>query len=118
MKKILEIQKKLAQEAMSPSIVGSIIFATVTSVSPIKISVESMQEDVTEEFIIVGAMCRRYVLPIPHKHIGCYHPTTGFETEEIEVWRGLQVGDKVICTRLNNGQIYYIIQRVEMEGFR
>lgn len=94
------------------------IYATVTSVNPISIHVEGFETDIPEELIEVGAMCRRYVLPLPHKHVGCYHPTTGKETEEIEVWRGLQVGDQVICFRFNNGQLYYIAQRVEMEGFR
>ena len=94
------------------------IYATVTSINPIAIHVEGFDADIPSELIELGAMCRRYVLPIPHKHTGCYHPLTGYETEEIEVWRGLQVGDRVVCFRFNNGQLYYIAQRVEMEGFR
>lgn len=116
MKQALQKIKEACQEPTNQKAYR--VYATVTSVNPISIQVEGFERDIPSDLIEVGAMCRRYVLPIPHKHVGCYHPTTGVETNEIEVWRGLQVGDRVICFRLNNGQLFFIEQRVEMEGFR
>lgn len=118
MKNVYNIQKDLIKKAMNSGGLGELVFATVATTNPISIYIEESQDAIPEEFIIIGALCTRYVLPIKHKHIGCENPYTGFETEDVEVWRGLAVGDKVICIKLNNGQIFYIMQRVSMEGFK
>lgn len=117
---LIEIMGRIATDKNPVSDKPSIVYATVTSSSPIEILIDGYTESIPQDFIIIGALCRRYVLPKPHKHndIAPDTPQTDTETEEIEVWRGLQSGDRVICLKINEGQIYYIIQRVEMEGFR
>lgn len=117
---LIEIMGRIATDKNPASDKPSIVYATVISSSPIEIMIDGYTESIPEDFIITGALCRRYVLPKPHKHndVAPDTPQTDTETEEIEVWRGLQSGDRVICLKINEGQIYYIIQRVEMEGFR
>ena len=45
-----------------------------------------------------------------HKH-SINSVNTSKELTEIILWRGLCVGDKVRLLRVNNGQMYYIIER-------
>lgn len=118
--KLFSVINAMGQKANPPSEKVIIQFATVTSVNPIAILVEGCKEPIGEEFIEIGALCRRYVIPQPHIHfdVGPDTPTTSKETEEIELWRGLRAGDRVIVFRFNSGQVYFIYQRVEMEGFR
>lgn len=117
---LIELMGKIASDKNPQADKTGIVFATVTSVNPISILVDGYNESIPQDFIKIGALCRRYVLPKPHKHndVAPDTPQTDTETEEIEVWRGLQSGDRVICLKTNEGQLYYIIQREEMEGFR
>lgn len=66
-----------------------LLFGEVTSVSPLKIQVDNRFE-VDEQFLILSALVKETV-----------------------IWRGLIVGDKVRLLRVNNGQMYYIIEREE-----
>lgn len=117
---LLELMGRVAVDKNPTADKPSIVYATVKSVNPVEILIDGYTESIPQDFIIVGALCRRYVLPKPHKHndIAPDTPQTDTETEEIEVWRAIQSGDRVICFKMNEGQLYYILQRVEMEGFR
>ncbi|WP_110954791.1 DUF2577 family protein [Anaerosinus massiliensis] len=116
--KLYEAFQKMAQGAIPPDNErAAIVFAEVTSVSPIAIKPQGFNEEIPAAFIVVGIACRRHFLPNTHIHHGCYNPLSGTETAEIEVWRGLQVGDTVMTFRFNNGQLYYLAERVGMEGF-
>lgn len=66
-----------------------LLFGEVTSISPLKIRIDNRFE-VDEQFLILSALVKETV-----------------------IWRGLIVGDKVRLLRLNNGQMYYIIEREE-----
>lgn len=117
---LIELMGKIASDKNPQADKTGIVFATITSVNPIEILVDGYTESIPQDFIILSPFCRRYVLPKPHKHndIAPDTPQTDTETEEIEVWRDIQAGDRVICQKTNEGQTYYILQRVEMEGFR
>ena len=64
-----------------------LLFGEVTSVSPLKIRVDNRFE-VDEQFLILSALVK-----------------------ETRLWRGLIIGDKVRLLRVNNGQMFYIIER-------
>lgn len=116
-----------------------IVVGTVTSVKPLKIRTDKLE--LTESFLILGALCieAKIKIPVdsipPHTHTipstetenypdsgddshshNISQGTTGqskCEFPDILLWRGLQVGDDVCMIRCCNGQKYYVLQRKE-----
>ena len=110
-----------------------LVTGTVTSVNPLKIKVGKIE--LTESFLVVGALCKATTIKIPkrddytHKHKIPEHTTepAGLEPHthvinefysedalpDILLWRGLQVGDEVYMIRFSDGQKYYVLQRKE-----
>lgn len=117
--------------------VVDIVVGTVTSASPLKVKVEN--RELTESFLIVGALCKEthigsaniiknnhyHNIPEkttetagehPHTHKVPTHTTnTGAYSDDYDImlWRGLRVGDKVLMLKVGKGQKYYIMQREE-----
>lgn len=119
--------------------VVDIIVGEVTSVKPLKVKVEN--RELTESFLIVGALCREShiytdnVKKLNHSHSILEMSTqsasagdsshshyiskhiTDSKPEECEfdilLWRGLKIGDKVLMLKVAQGQKYYIMQRQE-----
>lgn len=99
--------------------VVDIVMGTVTSTSPLKVKVEN--RELTESFLILGALCKETHIKTPniisnqHTHT-CHDATTsGPENNDYDImlWRGLRVGDVVLMLKVGRGQKYYIIQRQE-----
>jgi hypothetical protein len=65
-----------------------LINGEITSVNPLKIWVDSRFEIDDSFNIILSALCK-----------------------ESPYWRGLKVGDVVRILRLNNGQLFYVLER-------
>lgn len=126
------------QRASAPSEndIVDIVVGTVTSVAPLKIKVDKLE--LTEAFLILGALCKPTTIKIPqrlenyHIHVVPAHSTDAatvgdlgshthtiqpFNTEQalpdILLWRGLEVGDDVLMIRCCQGQKYYVLQRKE-----
>lgn len=95
----------------------AIVFAKIITVNPVSIKVEGQKEPIPSKFIYVSNFCKRHFHPNKHKHTGCYNPLTGYETEDIEEFRAIKPGDKVVCLRSNGGQFYYLLERIDTEGF-
>ena len=111
-----------------------LLFGEVTSVSPLKIRVDNRFE-IDEQFLILSALVKETIIPVPtsgtstHSHAIPTHTTASGGTDphthtipevttysalpSITLWRGLIVGDKVRLLRVNNGQLFYIIEREE-----
>ena len=111
-----------------------LLFGEVTSISPLKIKVDNRFE-VDEQFLILSALVKETIIKIPnstaptHLHTIPQHETepggTGPHTHiipeistlpalpQIMLWRGLIIGDEVRLLRVNNGQMFYIIEREE-----
>ena len=87
---------KIMQEAgkMPTGETTDLLFGVVTSVSPLKIKIDNRFE-VDEKFLILSALVKETVLP------------------DIFLWRGLIVGDKVRVLRVNQGQMFYVLEREE-----
>lgn len=81
--------------------VVDIVLGIVTSTSPLKVRVEN--RELTESFLIVGALCKETRVAIE-------------ESNELVLWRGLRVDDKVLMIKVGRGQKYYIMQRAEGVG--
>ena len=99
--------------------VVDIVLGTITAVNPLKVKIEN--RELTETFLIVGALCKEthlndlaFTVP-PHTHQ--VSDTVSKEATSVPtdllLWRGLQVGDKVFMLKVSRGQKYYILQRVE-----
>lgn len=125
---------KIMQEAgKAPSgETTDLLFGVVTSVSPLKIKIDNRFE-VDEKFLILSALVKETVIKIPereenkHLHVIPQHITSaageGPHTHtipqmntlsalpDILLWRGLIVGDKVRVLRVNQGQMFYVLER-------
>lgn len=73
-----------------------LLFGVVTSTDPLKIKIDNRFE-VDEKFIILSTLVKETIIKIPN----------------ILLWRGLIVGDKVRVLRVNQGQMFYVIEREE-----
>lgn len=78
-----------------PNEVVDLVSGKVTSVKPLKVKVEN--RELTQSFLIVGAMCKETKI----KH----------EDLEIVIFEGLKKGDKVMMLKVCRGQKYYILQK-------
>jgi hypothetical protein len=127
---------KIMQEAskMPTEETTDLLFGVVTSVSPLKIKIDNRFE-VDEKFLILSALVKETVIKIPereenkHSHVIPQHTTSaageGPHTHtipqmntlsalpDILLWRGLIVGDKVRVLRVNQGQMFYVLEREE-----
>ena len=128
-KKLVECML-LAGQA-KPSEMVDMVVGKVTSVEPLKVKLDKIE--LTETFLIVGALCKEMSIPFDtnghshqvseivtssadsHTHKVAGHTTEStFLPDKIVLWRGLQVGDTVYMLKLAKGQKYYIIQREEI----
>lgn len=118
--------------------VVDMVVGEVTSIEPLKVKTDNIE--LSESFLIVGAMCmethiytsqiikhhHRHVVPATstqpageHTHSHSIsardtNPVTPHDDDyDIMLWRGLQVGDKVLMLKIGRGQKYYIMQRQE-----
>ena len=85
--KLIQTIQNMAKPSVGET--TDLLFGEVMSISPLKIRVDNRFE-VDEQFLILSALVK-----------------------ETAIWRGLIVGDKVRLLRVNNGQMYYIIEREE-----
>lgn len=99
--------------------VVDIVFGEVTSVKPLKVKIET--RELTESFLIVGALCQETHVKSDAFIVPAHTHTTLGETSSQEksiptdllLWRGLRVGDRVMMLKVARGQKYYILQREE-----
>ena len=111
-----------------------LLFGVVTSIAPLKIKIDSRFE-VDEKFLILSALVKETIVNIPerednkHLHVIPEHATSaageGPHTHNVPqmntytalpnilLWRGLIVGDKVRVLRVNQGQMFYVMEREE-----
>lgn len=96
-----------------------IVIGQVTSVKPLKVKVEN--RELTESFLILGALCKEthiigaaFTIPT-HTHTVSQNSTEPSKSTPTDVilWRGLRVGDRVLMLKVGRGQKYFIMQREE-----
>ena len=100
------LAKMMREAGRTPQneVVGS-VEGEVTSVAPLRGKVDN--RELTEAFLILGALCQETFIPSD------YIISVNSGIEKIRLWRGLNVGDKVMMIKLARGQKYYILQRRE-----
>lgn len=79
----------------------NLLYGTITSIAPLKIKVDNRFE-ITEEFIVLSTLCKEtYAQPIDNG---------------TKLWRGLALGDVVRILRVNQGQLYYVLERDKFDN--
>ena len=94
--RLVSLIQKSAKEASNSTRTTDLMYGEILSLSPLKIMVDS-RFTITEEFVILSSLCQEK------------KDTIG--TEEVVLWRGLLVGDKVQMLRVRNGNQFYILER-------
>ena len=139
--KLIQTIQSMAKPSIGET--TDLLFGEVTSVSPLKIRVDNRFEVdeqflilsalVKDTVINIPAIDASYREDKQHSHVipatvtlsidsddesvGHNHKISSWNTQlslpSIRLWRGLIVGDKVRLLRVNNGQMFYIIEREE-----
>lgn len=115
--KLAQLMRRAGQTPQNEIV--DIVLGEVTSVRPLKVKVD--HRELSETFLIVGALCKEtrltdlaFTVPAHTHSVG---DTTSGETKSVPtdllLWRGLQVGDRVLMLKVGRGQKYYILQREE-----
>lgn len=139
-----QLVNSIAQLANATTSIQSseLLYGTIVSLDPLGVKIDTLKEVITEEFLVLGQMCRPHTVTIPHKHeyngiteetndggqgaqnhsheikqqiTEDLHVGTGGYSQEsvtLEIYPKLKVGDKVLMFSFNNGQKFYIAERV------
>lgn len=127
--KLAKIMQAAASNVFDGKTMSDLLFATITSVDPIKIMTESALE-MGEGFITVSQHLTDYYIDCEittNEISGFYTPdvhpgnhdikvTTGLQKGKILLKNKLKVGDKVIVGKSKTNQMYIILDRIAEEG--
>lgn len=145
---VSQLVNSIAQLANATSNVQSseLLYGTVVTLKPLSIKIDTLKEPITEEFLVLGQMCRPHTVTIPHKHEyngvteqtndggqgakahsheikkqvteDLHKGTGGYKQESVtlEIYPKLKVGDTVLMFSFNNGQKFYVAERVELNA--
>lgn len=128
-KRLVDAMIKAGQQKENE--VVDMVIGKVTSVKPLKVKLDKIE--LTESFLIVGALCTEtviktskqgstpYVLTIPARNTETSNQHTHnvpavdvkYTPPDLMLWRGLKVGDEVYMIKMARGQKYFIMQRKE-----
>lgn len=140
-----EVVNSIASVAHATSEVqiSELLYGTILTLDPLSIKIENFNQPITEEFLVLGQMCRPHQVTIPHKHeyngvteltndggqgaqdhqheilqqvTEDLHVGTGGYSQDsvtLEIYPKLKIGDTVLMFSFNNGQKYYVAERVE-----
>lgn len=139
--KMLNSISKLAQAQM-PKGGNGLTYGRIKSLDPLSIRVDNYNFDLPAEFFVLGQMVRPHTVTIPHKHEyngfteetndggqgasshkheikqqvteDLHEGTGGYSQDSVtlEIEPKLQVGDKVLLFSFNEGQKYYVAERI------
>lgn len=106
--------KTIKKVTYTPNDSSDLVVGSVTSASPLKIKVGSVEYSKT--FLILSPFCIQTSVDIHHSHKytddGATR-NTSVEQKKVLLWRGLKKGDTVYMIKCNGGQLYYVLQRKE-----
>lgn len=131
---MIEVMKKIAEQVFESMKPTTIIYGTIEKVSPLEIRIDQ-KKVLKEEDLILSHFLRDYHvdITISHKTESIYeswdtthsHPdagTSAIPTEhkheykgrkKILIHNGLRNNEKVALIRIQGGQMYYVIDRLE-----
>lgn len=95
--------------------ISEVMFGTVTSINPLKIEIEGLQE-LPESFFVLTPFCFDNKItfgtlssdnPVTHTP-STIDSSNDIHSHTIMVWKGLSVNDKVVLTSHNKGQKFIV----------
>ena len=131
---MIEIIKKVAEQVFESMKPTTIIYGTVETVSPLTVRIDQKKLLEAEDLILSHFLREHYIdITVSHKTESIYgswntshsHPDAGtaaIPTEhrheykgrkKILVHYGLKKGEKLALIRIQGGQMYYVIDRLE-----
>lgn len=125
MSNLVEAIKQAAMDATMASDPTSITFGTVEAVNPLSIKIDQ-KETLPAEFFLLTSNVRAHTVSITVNHYTGYaeggegeeayanhrHAYSG--TKQVFVNNGLSVGDKVLLVCQQGGQLYVVLDRLEV----
>lgn len=130
--RLVQLMLEAGKDANPSSELADLIYGKVISISPLKVQIVNEPKMVlSEAFLILSPFCKEKTFTIPkwntnneteHTHAirdtysggGSSSPTShkhSIPKHEVQVWRGLKVGDKVLMLRIHQGNMFYVLQR-------
>lgn len=94
--KIAKLLHDVSNKATQSNKVTDLVYGEVISTSPLQIKVDS-RYIITEDFLLLSGLC--------------IQKTMDDTPSGIVLWRGLQTGDTVRMLRVQNGQLFYVLDR-------
>ena len=125
---LVKLMLEAGKDANPSSELTDLIYGKVVSISPLKVQIVNEPRMVlSEAFLILSPLCQEKKFTIPvwntddessHTHLlqgtktdaGTSH-SHSIPKQEVLVWRGLDVGDKVLMLRIHQGNMFYVLQR-------
>ena len=92
--KLIRIMRDAGRTPQSKT--TDLLFGVVTAISQLKIKVDNRFE-VTADHLLLSALVKEKKVNI--------------DGSSVTLWRGLQVGDTVRLLRVNEGQMFYVLER-------
>lgn len=93
--KLIEVMRELGKVPTQE--LADLVFGEVVQTTPTMLIKVDNRITIDSTFFILSHLCQQHT---------AIAPNTG-----VVLWRGLQVGDKVRMLRVNQGQMYYVIER-------
>ena len=103
--------KRLGAGAVNSGNPVTVMFGTVTKVSPLEVNVDQRFK-LDEDFLIVTERMTRYELDLKHRHRTSAEDTQESLVDKVIIREGLQVGDGVLLLRVQGGQKYVVWDKV------
>lgn len=121
---------------------SELLYGTIVTLQPLSIKIDDLAQTIPQEFLVLGQMCRPHNVTIPHKHeyngitestydggqgasshthdikqqtTEDLHVGTGGYKQDyvtLEIYPKLQIGDRVLMFSFNNGQKFYVAERI------
>lgn len=89
------IKNEAKKQSLGPQSVD-LLYGEVTKTSPLTIRVDA-RYDISGDLIELSQMCKEHKITVGG--------------EEVVIWRGLAINDRVKILRVHSGQLFYIMER-------
>jgi hypothetical protein len=99
--KSVENIKKAALDAVKASMPSGVYFGTVTSISPLKITVEQKMT-LTDKQLVLSSLVKDFKVDM----------TLNDTRQNVTIHLGLKSGEKVMLLRVQGGQQFIVLDRV------
>lgn len=121
---IVRMMREMAQDVGYPQTMRTdLVWGKLTSVDPPELVLEGSGLVIPEQFIILSPFCyeKRMAVEVPkhgtstagkHAHS---HNVPKIQITEILVWAGLEGGERVLCLKVHDGNLYLVLWRAEPE---